>query len=87
MIEIIRRLFSRRTHRSATRLSQQDVLAIAATAATDALLADLMTITSVEQRDGRLIWHIGSATVGSGLTVTVDDATGEVIERKTWGVR
>jgi hypothetical protein len=87
MIEAIRRLFGRKAQRPVTRLSEQEVRAIAKAAVAEGFFKDLMTITSVEQRDGRVLWHVGSATRGSGLWVTVNDATGEVVEQKKWGIR
>ena len=39
------------------------------------------------QQDGRLLWEVRSATIGSGWTAVVDDATGECLEVKRWGIR
>ena len=37
--------------------------------------------------DGRLVWTVSTATVGSGWRVTIDDATGEVGPVTRWGLR
>ena len=88
MIGILRRLFARGKRRPATRLTEEEVRAIADAAVADlAFLKDLMTMIRVDEREGRVLWHVGSATRGSGWTVTVDDATGQVIDRQKWGVR
>jgi hypothetical protein len=87
MIRAIGRLFASGSRPPATRLSEAEARAIARAAVPDGFFKDRMTITKVESRDGRLLWHIESATRGSGLRVTIEDATGQVIEQKKWGVR
>ena len=37
--------------------------------------------------DAGIEWLIGTATIGSGVTIRISDATGEVLERRPWGVR
>lgn len=56
-------------------------------AVAEGFFKDLMTITNVEQCGGRVLWHVGSATRGSGFWVTVGDATGKVVDQKSWGIR
>ena len=37
--------------------------------------------------DGRIVWTVSTATIGSGWRVTVDDATGETGPVMRWGLR
>jgi Bacterial CdiA-CT RNAse A domain len=83
MMSLIRRLFPHRTPRPSTRLTQAEAEAIAAGVVPD-WYKKLMTMASVAERDGRFVWQIRSATIGSGLIVVVDDATGDVIEQRGW---
>jgi hypothetical protein len=41
----------------------------------------------VKRIDGRLTWVVSTATKGSGWSVSIDDATGEVGPVQRWGVR
>jgi hypothetical protein len=74
--------------RPPTRLSEAEALEIARTA----LRRDTsLFVRHVRRRadgpaDG-LEWAIGTATIGSGHTVRIDDATGAVLEVARWGVR
>jgi hypothetical protein len=74
--------------RPATRLREAEALEIAR----KALQRDVpLFVSSVKRRsDGpadAIEWVIGTATVGSGQTVRIDDASGEVLEVARWGVR
>jgi hypothetical protein len=40
----------------------------------------------VETADG-VEWRIATSTVGSGTIVRIADATGEVLDKRSWGVR
>jgi len=74
--------------RPLTRLRKAEALEIAR----KALQRDVpLFVSSVKRRsDGpadSVEWVIGTATVGSGRTVRIDDASGEVLEVAPWGVR
>jgi len=75
--------------RPATRLSEAEAMEIAR----KALARDdiPLFVKEVKRRaDGTadgLEWVIGTATIGSGYTVRIDDATGAVLEVARWGVR
>lgn len=83
------RAWWRRGGRPQTRLTPEQAQAIANAAMTGdwSCYAGKMGAVSMERRDGRVLWQVGSATIGSGATVTVDDATGAVLDRRGWGVR
>ncbi len=59
------------------RLSQSEAAAIARRAAAGTLYEDRLILQGAWREGGRLLWHFWTATIGSGMTVTVDDATGE----------
>jgi hypothetical protein len=83
---ISRWLKSGKIHRQ-TRLSNDEALIIARNAAPyDPLSADL-GVTTVENRSGHLTWLVSSATVGLALEVTIDDASGNVLEVRRTGIR
>jgi hypothetical protein len=44
-------------------------------------------VLSMRRRNGQFTWIAKTATKGSGLQVTVDDATGTVGPVERWGVR
>ncbi len=69
------------------RLREDEVLAIAGKAVGGDPIDEHFCVEELEEGSGALIWSVGSATVGSGLYVRVDDATGRVVEIKRWGVR
>ena len=74
--------------RPATRLSEAEALQIAR----KALQRDVpLFVSNVKRRsDGpanTIEWVFGTATVGSGQTVRIDDASGKVLEVAPWGVR
>ncbi len=76
------------TGRPATRLSEAEALGIGR----KALASDMpLFVKHVKRRtDGpadRVEWVIGTATIGSGHTVRIDDATGTVLEVAPWGLR
>lgn len=81
----LRKMFGRpQDSRPAYRLTELEALEIAR-CALDAPRP--LHVVSVTQTDQGAQWLIGTATVGSGTTVRIDDTTGEVLERKRWGVR
>ena len=44
-------------------------------------------VTRIARTERGIEWQIGTATIGSGVTISIDDATGAVIERGKWGIR
>jgi hypothetical protein len=74
--------------RPAPRLREAEALEIAR----KALQRDVpLFVSKVKRRSDEpadaIEWMIGTATVGSGQTVRIDDASGEVLEVAPWGVR
>jgi hypothetical protein len=84
--DIWRRLLGRlsKPARPACRLSEAEALEIAR-AATG--VAKHCFVQDVRKTDTGIEWLIGTATIGSGVTIRISDATGEVLERRPWGVR
>jgi hypothetical protein len=70
-----------------TRMTNEEVTALAAEAFAKARINDAHIWPTVEYIEGRLIWIIGTPAVGSGSTVHIDDATGEVGPVEHWGFR
>lgn len=68
-------------------MSEHDALAIARTAALNSPFAESMSMAKTVQRDGLLLWAVNSATIGSGFEVVIDDATGQVVNACSVGVR
>lgn len=87
---IFRRLFARLLGRHTgrpgppCRLARAEALRIAGSALGSSMP---LYVRDVVEVGGQLEWHIGTATVGSGTVVRISDATGEVIDRYTWGKR
>jgi len=71
----------------ATRMTRDDVMALAATAAEAARINRALCVATVRRIDGRLTWSVSTATKGSGWSVSIDDASCEVGPVKRWGVR
>jgi hypothetical protein len=69
--------------RPACRLSEDQALEIARAA----IGAKPCFVQEVRQTEAGIEWLIGTATIGIGVTIRVSDATGEVLERRPWGVR
>ena len=92
MMSLLRRLagFLGAELRPKTRLSNEQAIEIAS-AYVDArnLRSGDVHLGPVEVRrvDGRLIWTLRTNTVGSWLTVEVDDASGEVLGHRSHGIR
>jgi hypothetical protein len=70
--------------RPETRLSDEQAIEIARNEIGDAI--PLWVVDIEKTADGWEI-HVGTATVGSGTTVRIDDSTGKVLEVEHWGVR
>jgi hypothetical protein len=69
------------------RLDKAAVLAIARDAAAGYPNCEALSIVSLEERSGNLIWVVRSATVGRTLHVYIEDVSGKVVEIKESGVR
>jgi hypothetical protein len=69
------------------RLSREQVRALVAAAVRAADIHATLGVLSLRRRDGQFTWIAKTATKGSGLQVTVDDATGTVGPVERWGVR
>jgi hypothetical protein len=84
------RLFYRRLvapSRPKPRLSHEQVRALIAAAVQAAHLDATLGVVSMRRIDGRITWIAKTATKGSGLRVTVDDATGTLGPVERWGIR
>jgi hypothetical protein len=73
-----------RSARPACRLAENQALDIARAAVS---AAQPCLVQDVQRTDAGIEWLIGTATIGSGVTFRISDATGEVLERRPWGVR
>jgi hypothetical protein len=70
-----------------TRLSREDVIAIARAAMQNDPHRDELTMTQVIERNGRLVWIVGQPVTGHRIWVEVDDGTGEVLHIGRGGLR
>ena len=70
-----------------TRLSADEAIAIARSATSDDLMSRHLALTTVEERDGAVVWIVTSSTVGQMLQVIIDDATGKVLDARHIGLR
>lgn len=83
-------LLGRKGKPPATRLSEAEAIEIASAYAKDGQLQQSnVTLVPQEVRDvgGKLVWTLRTPTVGSWVTVEIDDATGEVVGHQVHGVR
>jgi hypothetical protein len=87
MAKFFQRFWGRPKPKPVTVLSESQACAIANAAVDETPYAPSMGMVKLENREGRWVWIIGSATVGSGINIIIDDATGKVTGRETWGVR
>jgi len=87
LFDLFRRWFGCAQRKPPTRLSADDAVAIARTAAAGEPLCDQLAMTLVQERPGGTVWIVGSAGVGYSLEVTIDDASGRVLEIKHGGLR
>jgi hypothetical protein len=85
MLTLLRRLFCPPSPE--TRMTRDEVMALAAKAAEAARINCVLGWATVRRIDGRLTWIVSTATKGSGWSVSIDDATGEVGPVKRWGIR
>lgn len=79
MLNILRRIFKPTPSDLKPCLSAQKACAIAENAVLGTDCAGIMGVSRLMHQDGKLIWVIGSANIGSGMTVVIDDKTGVVI--------
>lgn len=63
-----------------TRLTGAEAVALAAADPRVKALGQALTLPSIDDRDGRLVWSVISPTIGMQWWVEVDDATGVVGE-------
>jgi hypothetical protein len=86
---LLDRVSGRRPGQPSTRLSPQEAVAIASAYAKARGLAvpHGLVPQEVREMDGKLVWTLRTPTVGSWVTVGVDDATGEVTGHQAHGVR
>jgi len=68
-------------------LSQAQVRALVSEAMQAANIDARLGVLSMRRIDGRFMWIAKTATKGSGLQVTVDDATGALGPVERWGIR
>jgi uncharacterized membrane protein YkoI len=87
MFKLIERLFGHKPTNIRTRLSADQALAIARSATADDSLSRHLGPVKLEDRSGTPVWIVSSATVGQMLEVSIDDATGKVLEAHHVGVR
>ncbi|HET9957434.1 MAG TPA: hypothetical protein VFQ61_23205 [Polyangiaceae bacterium] len=70
-----------------TRLSEAQAIELARRSAAPDSLAEQLTWARLDTSGVGPRWIVGSSTIGLVLEVVVDDATGEVLEKRTLGVR
>lgn len=69
-------------------LTEPEAIKLAQDAIKDSNFAELLTIATLNKDSGgNLTWVIGSATIGSGLEVTLDDESTRIIDIKEVGIR
>jgi uncharacterized membrane protein YkoI len=79
MRNLIDRLFKRRQPTLKSALTPEQACTIAEQAVAGSEWAGLMTLATLMVQDERLVWAIGTATRGAGMSVMIDDSTGRVI--------
>lgn len=68
-------------------LSAQQACDIAEKVVLNTVCAGKMNLSKLENREGKLTWLVSSVSVGGGILVTIDDATGAVLHSERWGAR
>jgi hypothetical protein len=71
----------------ATRLSASSAIELAKQAAGGDLQGPILSLASVEERSGRLVWIVAAPVMGRTLEVEVDDQTGAVLAMNHRGIR
>ena len=69
------------------RLGPEQVRALVAQTVAAAHVDATLGVVTMQRIEGRFTWIAKTATKGSGLQMTVDDATGKVGPVERWGVR
>ena len=86
-MDLLRGLIGLSPRRPVTRLTEANVLDLARRALpADASGAGLI-VTQLRREGPSVRWIVSTASVGSGTTISVDDATGQVTEIAAWGLR
>lgn len=86
MMDALRRLLGV-PREPVTRMTRTEALATAQRAAAAAGLDEELSMAVVRRDDSRLLWVVSTPTAGSGWSVEIDDATGDVGSPERWGVR
>ena len=85
LVERLRALFGRATvTRPPCRLTDAEALALAREALGGRMP---LFVSGVSAAADGVVWTVGTATIGSGCWVSIDDATDTVLECRRWGVR
>ena len=90
MLSFLRHIFSALVSHAPqpkSALTAQQASAIAETAVIGTHHAGNMWMSRLDTFNGQRVWIVGSASKGSGITVIIDDATGNIVSCKPWGVR
>ena len=67
-----------------TRLTSTDAVALAKQAASDHWLRNSLNVATAGRReDGAVVWTVETGGVGSFLRITIDDASGAVLDRQS----
>jgi hypothetical protein len=85
MLQPLRRWLSGRPLQ--TRLTEGEVRVLADKSALKACIDHPLSLVIAHRIGGRIVWTASTATVGSGWSVTIDDATGEQGPVRRWGLR
>jgi uncharacterized membrane protein YkoI len=70
-----------------SRLSREEAVAIARRAAANDPMSQDLSMAMVREQSGKVVWIVCSAAIGRTLEVTVDDASGDVLDVRRVGVR
>jgi hypothetical protein len=70
-----------------TRMTEEEVRVLADKAVQAARINQLFGRVSVRSIEGRLTWIVSTSAKGSGWSVWIDDATGDVGPVRRWGIR
>ena len=68
-------------------MTREEALTLAEQVVNDAGISEQLTVAMVRKEGDRLLWVVGTPTVGSGWTVEIDDATGTAGSVQNWGIR
>ena len=78
---------AREAVRPATRLSAERVLEIAREASVASPYADYLSLATPEEHEGKVVWIVSSATIGSSLEVRIADEAEAVLGLAVHGIR